>query len=73
MNSFLNYRLQNAELLKYPKIPVSKHLWTVKILKGKKYCINLHGSLFVIYFLILNENQPEEICLSSILYLETVC
>ena len=51
----------------------AKHLWIVKMLKGKKGCLNLHGSLFVIFFVILKGNQLEEICFSSIWYLQTVC
>ena len=29
---------------------MSEHLWTVNMLKGPKYCLNLHGSIFVKYF-----------------------
>ena len=47
---FWNYRLQKAELNKYPKSPVSKHLWIVKMLKGRKDYLNLHCSAFVIFF-----------------------
>ena len=47
---FWNYRLQKAELLKYPKSHVSKHLWIVKMLKGPKDCLNLHGSILFIFF-----------------------
>ena len=47
---FWNYRLQKAGLLKCLKSPVSEHLWTVNMLKGPKHCINLHGSIFVIFF-----------------------
>ena len=32
-----------------PKSPVWGHLWTVNILKGPKHCLNLHGSIFVIF------------------------
>ena len=44
-----NYRLQKTWLLKYLKSHVSEHLWTVSMLKGPKYCLNLHGSKFVIF------------------------
>ena len=47
---FLNCRLQKAELLKYPKKAVSEHLWTVNILKGLKYSVNLHRAIFLIFF-----------------------
>ena len=47
---FWNYRLQNASLLKCRKSPVSEHLWTVNMLKGPNDCLNLHGSIFVIFF-----------------------
>ena len=32
------------------KATVSEHLWTVNMLKGPKHCLNLHGSVFVIFF-----------------------
>ena len=48
--SFWTYRLQKAGLLKCLKSPVSEHLWTVNMLKGPKHCINLKGSIFVIFF-----------------------
>ena len=45
-----NYRLENAELLKCPKNSVSEHIWTVNMLKGPKHCLNINGSIFVIFF-----------------------
>ena len=33
-----------------PKSPVSEHLWTVNMLKGPKDCLNLRGSIFVMFF-----------------------
>ena len=36
--------------LKAQKNPVSEHLWTVNTLKGPKHCLNLHRSIFVIFF-----------------------
>ena len=39
-------RLQKSEFLKWPKSPVSEHLWTVNMLKGAKHCLNLHGRIF---------------------------
>ena len=48
--SFWNYRLQIAGLLKYLKSPVSEHLWKVNMLKCPKYSLNMHGSIFVIFF-----------------------
>ena len=37
-------------LLKSLKSSVSAHLWTVNMLKSAKNCLNLHGSMFVIFF-----------------------
>ena len=34
---FRNYGLQKACLLKWLKIPVPEHLWTVNMLRGLKY------------------------------------
>ena len=48
--SFLNYKLDKAGLLKCLKSPVSEHLLTVNMLKDPKHCINLHDSIFVIFF-----------------------
>ena len=50
MISYWNYRLEKSDLLKSPKKPVSENLLTVNILKGPKHCLNLHGSIFVIFF-----------------------
>ena len=40
MRSYLNVQ----------KATVSEHLWTVKIFKGLNQCLNLHGSICVIFF-----------------------
>ena len=32
------------------KRQMSEHLFTVNMLRDPKYCINLHGSVFVIFF-----------------------
>ena len=32
---------------------MSEHLWRVKMLKGPKDCLNLHGTIFLIFFLTL--------------------
>ena len=32
---------------------MSEHLYTVNMLKGPNDCLNLHGSIFVIFFLSL--------------------
>ena len=53
MNYFWNYKLQKAEFFKCPKRPMSEHLWRVKMLKGPKDCLNLHGTIFLIFFLTL--------------------
>ena len=47
---FRKYRLQKASLMKCLKSPVSEHLWAVNMLKAPKHCLNLHGSIFVIFF-----------------------
>ena len=46
---YWNYRLEKSEILKSSKKPVSKHLWTVNMLKDSKDCLNLDGSVFVIF------------------------
>ena len=48
--SIWNYRLEKAELLKWTEKLVSEHLLTVNMLKDPKHCLNLHGSIFVIFF-----------------------
>ena len=63
---FENYRLQKAGSLKCLKSLVSEHLWTVNMLKGPKDCLNLHGSIFVIFLITLKGNQLEKFCFSSI-------
>ena len=50
MISYRNYRVEKAELLKWTKNLVWEHLSTVKMLKDPKHCLNLHGSIFVIFF-----------------------
>ena len=46
----LSYRLQKGGLLKCLKIAMSEHLWTANLLKGPKDNINLHATIFVIFF-----------------------
>ena len=46
----LNYRVKKAGLLKCLKSRVSEHLRTVNMLKVLKHCLNLHGSIFVVFF-----------------------
>ena len=48
--SFWNYRLQKAGLIKCLKSPVSEHLSIDNMLKVPKDFLNLHGSIFVIFF-----------------------
>ena len=60
---FLNYRLQKAELLKCPKNPMSEHLWTVNMLMGPEHCLNLHGSIFGIFFDQLQRKSAPRIVL----------
>ena len=45
-----NYRLQKSGLIKCLKSNVSEHLWTVNILKGPSDYLNLHVTIFVIFF-----------------------
>ena len=45
-----NYRLQKAGLFKNLKSPVPEHLWTANMLKGPKHFLNLHSSIFLIFF-----------------------
>ena len=47
---FWSFILQKPKLPKCLKSHVSEHLWTVNILKGPKYCLNPHGSIFFIFF-----------------------
>ena len=47
---FRNYRLQNARLLQCIKSRVSEHLWSINMWKCPKHCLNLHSSIFVIFF-----------------------
>ena len=49
MICFWNYWLEKLGLLKCLKSSVSQHLWTVNSLKCPKDCLNLHGSIFVIF------------------------
>ena len=48
--NFRNYRLEKAGFFKCLKSQVSEQLWTVNMLKCPKDCINLHGSIFGIFF-----------------------
>ena len=48
--SFWFYRFENMALLTCLKSLVSEHLWMVNMLKGPKDCLNLNGSIFVIFF-----------------------
>ena len=50
MISYRNYTLEKAELLKWTEKLVSEHLLTVNMLKDPKHCLNLHGSIFSIFF-----------------------
>ena len=50
MICFSNDRLQKAGLLKSLQNLVLKYLWTVNISKGPKHCLNLHRSIFVVFF-----------------------
>ena len=47
---FGNYRLQKVGLFKCWKRTVSEQLGTVNMLKGRKDCLNLQGTIFAKYF-----------------------
>ena len=47
---FLQLHTGKSGLLKGLKSPKSEYLWAVNMLKGPKECLNLHGSIFVIFF-----------------------
>ena len=47
---FWNFRLQKARLLKWLKSPLPEHSWLANMLNGPKHCLNVHGSIFVIFF-----------------------
>ena len=57
----LSYRLQKGGLLKCLKIAMSEHLWTANMLKGLKHCLNLHGSIFVIFFVHSERKSSQKI------------
>ena len=40
---------------------MSEYLWTDNRLKGPKNCLNLHGSIFVIFFDYLERNSAQKI------------
>ena len=71
--TFWNYRLEKVGFLKCLKSLLSEDLWTVNMLKVPKDCLNLHGSIFVIFFDNFEKNQLEKFCFLSIWILETVC
>ena len=48
--SYWNYRLEKAELLQSPKKPISERFLAVNMLKGPKQCLNVHRSVFRIFF-----------------------
>ena len=45
--SFRNYRLQNRCLCKGLKSDLSVYPGTINMLKGRKYCCDLHDSTFI--------------------------
>ena len=56
-----NYRLQKAGLIKCLKRLVSEHLLAVNMLDAPKYCLNLHGIIFVIFFDHSDRNSARKI------------
>ena len=55
------------------KATVSEHLWTVNMLKGPKHCLNMDGSIFVMFLITLKKNHLQKVYFRSIWNLETVC
>ena len=47
---FLKLDTVKRGVLKSPESPVSEHLWEVNMLKAEKHCLNLHDSVFVVFF-----------------------
>ena len=47
---FLNLKTVKSWLLKCVKRALSENLWMLSIIKGPKDKLNLHGSIFVIFF-----------------------
>ena len=43
-----------------PKKPLLEHLWAVNMLKGPKDYLNLHGSVFVIFFVNSEMKSPRK-------------
>ena len=58
---FWNNWLQKGDLLKCPKSLMSEHLWTVKMLKCPKGCLNMHDSIFIIFFDHSEKKSPQKI------------
>ena len=70
---FWNYRLQKSGLLKCRKSPVSEHLRKANMLKGRKHCLNMHKSIFVIFLCTLKGYQVEKLCFSCSWNFDIVC
>ena len=58
---FWSYRLEKVGLFKYLKGTVSEQLWTVSMLKGPKDNLNLHGSIFAIFFVQSETRSAQKI------------
>ena len=67
------YRLQNAWLEKAVKSPVSEHPSTVNMLRCHKHCWNLHDSTLTYFSITPREIELENVSLSDIWNLRTVC
>ena len=64
--SFRNYRLQNRCLCKGLKSDLSVYPGTINMLKGRKYCCNLHDVVLSDLFITLGKFQLEKVLLSII-------
>ena len=66
-------RLDSAKDMKMPKNPsISEHPSTVNMLMGPKYCWNLHGRPFIIFFNLSDINWLWNLSPSDIWNLRTI-
>ena len=68
-----SYRLRKTRLNKCLKSRISEHPSRLSILKGAKHSWNLHDTTFIILFITLRESDLENVSLSDMWYLRTIC
>ena len=73
LTHFRIYGLLKTRLDKCLKSPVSEHRSTVNMLKGHKHHWNVRGSTFIYFFITLSKIKLENVSLSEIWNLRTVC